>query len=152
ERATDYVFGDGYFCEINPSAQTVGYPPYISAHGAFSSAFLNLFADFSIWGKEGKILLGIPESFRNKAFSAKRILNPGNILLEELSYSPSSLQISLIGPLEGYELKILKPIGIRNPTLSINGCESLFQEKDGIISLRLRQKRTANVIISEKGV
>ena len=149
-RAEEFAYGDGYFCEINPCAQTVGFPPYISAHGAFASAYLNMFCSFSIWEKEGEILVGLPKAIREQKLAVKRILNPGAILLEEIDYSPSEWKARLSGPLAGYRIRLLKPPLMKEAVIFVNGEACPFEEKDGVLSIVMPKDGLYEIALREK--
>ncbi|MBP5217036.1 MAG: hypothetical protein J6038_04290, partial [Bacilli bacterium] len=150
QRAEEFAYGDGYFCEINPCAQTVGFPPYISAHGAFVSAYLNMFVSFSIWKKEGEILVGLPETLRMQKLSIKRILSPGAILLEQAEYSPREWKATLRGPLSGYRISLLKPPLIEDAAVFLNGKAHPFEAKDGVLLIILPENGAYEIIVAER--
>ena len=124
-------YGDGYFSEIGPQQQTVGFPPYISAHGSYTSCVLDLMINTSIWDKEGWILTELPEELETRRIEAERISSPGNILLGKLVYDALGLSATLEGDLNGYVFDVHVPKNIRDSfSVTLNGKMVPF-EKNG---------------------
>jgi hypothetical protein len=108
----EHTFGPGYFCEIGPRQETVGLPPYVTAHGTYISACLYRFVTTSVWDREISIFASIPSGYRNRRLMAKNVVCAGNITVTA-EYSQYEVKAEISGNLAGYRLLLPVPQGIR---------------------------------------
>ncbi len=83
--------------------------------------------------------------------SAKRILNPGAILLEQVDYSPRQWKARLSGPLAGYRIRLLKPPLVEDAAVLLNGKAHPFEEKEGALLIELPTDGVYEIAVIEKG-
>lgn len=111
-RAMDHTFGVGFFSEIGPRQQTVGLPPYISAHSCYISTYIDMFVNVSIWDSSIKLFTLLPKSCIHKTYSVSNVQNANNIFLLKASYSRHNVFAEFKGMMKNCDISILGPVGI----------------------------------------
>jgi hypothetical protein len=99
-----HTFGLGYFSEIGPRQQTVGLPPYISAHGTFLTSLIFQFVTTSIWNDKIGIFTSMPNEYLANSISVKNVVCRGNIKISAL-LTTDKLEAQVIGG-DGREVEI----------------------------------------------
>lgn len=108
------IFGDGYFAEVGPLMQTCGYPPYVSAHGAYLGAYTDMFATGDIWTGEVGLFTNMPSSIEAQRVEIRGagIRCPKNVLVEWAEYTPLTLRAKLSGSLESRTVTMRIPLSM----------------------------------------
>lgn len=76
-----HAFGHGLFSEIGPKQQTVGLPPYISAHGSFLTALISQFITTDIWNNEINIFSKMPIAYKGRTLKIKNVVCSNGFLV-----------------------------------------------------------------------
>jgi hypothetical protein len=105
-RGMQQIYGPGLFAEIGPQQETVGLPPYFSAHGTYIALQAYRLVSYSIWTREIGLFLGLDPDDRNNRIQFRDIRTVGGIRLSG-TYSPQSIAVVLNGQLGG--LRVLLP-------------------------------------------
>ena len=95
--ALGHTFGCGYFSEIGPHQQTVGLPPYISAHAAYVSAYIDMIASSSIWENKAELFMNLPQKLLCGTVRAGGIYGAGKLYVERAEYTPERVTAALSG-------------------------------------------------------
>ena len=146
--AMNHTYGAGYFSEIGPHQQTVGYPPYISAHGAFIAAYLDQFADVSIYKKVCRLFY-MAESYASGRIEFEQVRCAKGLLIRKAIYRRDYLYIEVEGDLMNMKMDIrlhpnMSPANVR---VFVNGKEQAvgFSIVKGNIEFDLKENKFAKI-------
>lgn len=134
-----HVFGTGFFSEIGPRQQTVGLPPYISAHGTFLSSLVYQFIRTSIWKNTIEIFADIPKYYANRRLKLTGIICCGARISEaEITSVQTRIIMEPAEIPEKLQLCIKVPFAVVSEQIQvkINGCNVPFtynQEKNAVL-------------------
>jgi hypothetical protein len=140
----EHTFGPGYFCEIGPRQETVGLPPYVTAHGAYISACLYRFITTSIWERKLGIFSSIPVEYRNRRLSVANVVCTGNLKVSA-TYGQYGINAEIQGSLRKFTLEFPVPGSSRAEGISIfvNG-----EQMDYVYN---KENHTVEIHIEEDG-
>ena len=135
----EHVYGCGYFCEIGPRQETVGLPPYVSAHGSFVSALLYQFITTDIWENEIGLFTSMPSYYEGRAIDIGPVACTGGITVKA-SRNDYELRADIEGDTAGTVFKLLAPRNLHEKNLRVllDGVSACFEfEADtGTISIK----------------
>ena len=145
-----HVFGQGYFSEIGPMQQTVGLPPYVSAHGTFLTALLYQFVTTSIWENKIGIFTSMPDIYKDRYLSIKNVVCTNGIIVSA-NYCEYYITAVLQGKLEN--ASILMPVPRKQVHedcrvfVNDSSVDFVYESSTGNIRIKLTSDLFENTIV-----
>ncbi len=152
-----HAFGPGLFSEIGPKQQTVGLPPYISAHGSFLTALITQFVTADIWDGPIGIFTHMPEAYRGRPVTVHNVIcqngfavsakhDAHSVSAHLTSASASDIEVRVAGP---------DAADGREPVISIENdggqvCGKTYDPASGVLTVRFTAVKNA-IITMNKG-
>jgi hypothetical protein len=112
----DLVFGTGLLCETGPGPETVGLPPYFSAHGSYVVAYLERFVSSSIWDGEVALFAGLSGADSSRTLAVTGARCAGGITVDA-SYAAGRIDATLQGPRR--TLVVAIPVSLLGPAIQV---------------------------------
>ncbi|MGN1099118.1 MAG: hypothetical protein ACI4S9_02130 [Christensenellales bacterium] len=109
----EHTFGAGYFSEIGPQQQTVGAPPYLSAHSTFVSTVIDTFVSGSVWKREVGLFDNLPLALAQERVEISHMVAPQKFFVKRAVYTPDGVYAEVEGELQGTTLRIRAPEHMR---------------------------------------
>ena len=145
-----HSFGPGYFSEIGPRQQTVGLPPYISAHGTFLSSLIYQFIGTDIWDHHIELFTCTPDHYLTQPMKVTDVMCAGGIKVSaELNHNVLKAQFV---PMEescvDVQARIPANISKDNVHVLVNGNEIPYaMDSEGILHFKLDMHGVTEVSI-----
>ena len=144
----EHAYGCGYFSEIGPRQETVGLPPYISAHGSFVSALLYQFVSTDIWKKEIGVFTSMPHFYEGRTISVGPVTCAGNIKIKAFR-NDYELHVDIEGDASEALFTMLAPryAHEKNMRVMLDGVAARFEFDRSTRVIKVRPGRTVSGII-----
>ena len=132
------LFGTGLFSEVAPQRETVGLPPYLSAHGAYLAFICYRLVGYSLWSQELGLFTGLTDEDLAHDWTFERICAPRGLVVSG-RYTPRLMEASLSGSVGETLLRFPMPVELRGrtPNVEVNGIRVHHDIRGGEITVGL---------------